>query len=431
MASHQGSIACRTTPSEAVTVVAVIYAADGELHHTVISGSKPRSPSFPSEGVYIIYQNRALQIAAPSCDRRQCNHSHICRCGVNPAINSPLSCHVKQTSVPSPRKPCWDCLVNWLHLYAAADRSHALGLQFLRFPRTLTGATILGDDAFYYDMDLEDQHVRSMHNGGPSTSTHTSSRRSTTFQWIQDTWKEFLDKGSYKPEKVIALASDADGDSEVEPMDYCTDIDPHDGAASDSDWDDFDIPCRPAKRAKRHDSAGADIDADFDLIDDLIEEEFPRLRKHTNTARATRPPSRTEMAGAGTDDNDDLLPAPPVIVPPKGMAVGRALSRPILVPSPSSTSLRQSSLSVVVASSSRCAKPRVPSKGRWHDLWARARVSKHWSRRPRRAEFGAVDFVEGLETPASKQTTLKAASDYWGSVQCGNILGNLLIGWFP
>ncbi|KAI1074090.1 hypothetical protein F5B20DRAFT_586620 [Whalleya microplaca] len=359
MASHQGSIACRTIPSGSVTLTAVTYAVDGQLHHTVISGKKTYSPSLPDEGIYIIYQDRALQIAAPSCDRRQCNQSHICYCSDSLITRNHIGCYVKQKSGFPPRKPCWDCLVNWLRLYEAAGRADALGMKFLQFPRTLSWAAFPGLAGFYYDTDLDGPRVRSMHNGRHTASANAHSRQSLAFQWIQDTWTEFLRRGTYKFENVTCLANDEfdDGGPKNERMD-CADGNLDDGSCSDSDWDDLDMPCR-AKRSKR--------DGDeFDLFNDLIVEEFPKLKNYIRVCSGSS--SRLDLTGTANPASNDTNDAPaPIIIPPKGMAVGRTLGRTVVLSAPSGQTRprRQSSLSVVKA---RCAKSRSAPKGHWNLL---------------------------------------------------------------
>ncbi|KAI1654427.1 hypothetical protein F4813DRAFT_208520 [Daldinia decipiens] len=312
MAVHHGRVACKTIPSRSVAVVAASYGKDGQLQTTIVSGiSQQRCLDLdvldvPDEGVYIIYQDRAIQIAAPPCDKRKCNASHICRCDT-PQFSvkrPPFSRHsIKRRVVSWPVwKPCMCCLLTWLRLYQATEAVNRLNLQFLRHPRTLTWTSLYDHQAFHYDAEIEERSVRSNYNGTSNRPINPKSSCSPRiFEWMKDTWSEFVDSGCCKPRSITALP-----DNENSTYDESYFTKEQAGSEIDSDWDDLDMPCVP------YNTSDNTSNEDYDLIDDLIEEEFPNLRK-SDTAIPTE--------DNGPDEERDD-PAP-VVIPPKNMEMAR------------------------------------------------------------------------------------------------------------
>ncbi|KAI0122637.1 hypothetical protein F4814DRAFT_446577 [Daldinia grandis] len=311
MAICHGRLACKATPSRSVVVVASSHGSDGQLQTTVISGTNQQSGldlDIPDEGVYIIYQDRAIQIAAPPCERRKCNVSGICRCdipqfSVKRSFFSRQSIQRRIVSWPV-WKPCLSCLRKWLRLYQATEAANRLNLQFLRYPRTLTRTSLYDHQGFHYDDELEERSVPSTYNG---TSNKPISPKlicpPRIFEWMKETWSEFLDSGCYKRRSITTLPDNNDKSRFPKEQD---------SSETDSDWDDLDIP---PVRSSTPDKTEIE---DYDLIDDLIETEFPKLQKGPTTI------SKVDSSPDEESDN----PAP-VVIPPKNMTMGRDLQTTI------------------------------------------------------------------------------------------------------
>ncbi|KAI1398906.1 hypothetical protein F4819DRAFT_437760 [Hypoxylon fuscum] len=357
MTSHHSHVVCAAGTCRPVTVVAATYSVDSQLQNTIISSSsKLRSfcLDLPDEGVFVIFKDRGLQIAAPPCDQRKCNTSHICRCDTSPrSIMQDRFGHrnLKRRAIRWPTwKPCADCLFNWLRLYQATESAHKLSMQFLQHPRTLTLANLDGQQSFCYDSDLEEQPICSNRNGTSARSTNFRPSCSPKhFQWMVEAWHDFTNSGCCKPRSVAVLS-----DPEDESSSETASVDERDRAGNDSDWDDMDVPCKDPSRSG---PSGYDTSDDFDFIDDLVDEEFPKLRKRSATEPSTSLPlnakPRHAPASVDSSDEEDDTPAP-VVVPPKDMAVGRGLRL--------STELRSPDLSKPAQSSTSIATPELPSR---------------------------------------------------------------------
>ncbi|XXG96724.1 Glutamate--tRNA ligase mitochondrial [Hypoxylon texense] len=336
MASYHRRGVCKGIPSRPATLLVVSCGADGQLQSTVISGGNKHRYSCddaPNEGVFIIFEDRALQIAAPPCEQRKCKNICCCDTSCHSAKIHSNQSNIKKRKIAWSmwRKPCQNCLFNWLSLYPAAEAAHQRGMQFLKHPRTLTWSKSNGRHSFHYDDELEEDIVCSNQNGPCAGSRDfIPPCPPTKFQWMKDAWNDFTAAGSYKPDCVIGLS-----DSEDESCDDQSSNDDND-AGNDSEWDDLDIPCKDLTEAR--DGKSTD---EFDTIDDLIEEgEFPRLRKGCATKAGVQPtrqerkpkPKPTPMPVCNDDEDqncceDGDAPAP-VIIPPKNMSIGRGLVRP-------------------------------------------------------------------------------------------------------
>ncbi|OTB08485.1 hypothetical protein M426DRAFT_317109, partial [Hypoxylon sp. CI-4A] len=109
-------------------------------------------------------------------------------------------------------------------------------MRCLQYPRALTRASLYGEEAFHYDCELENQAIRSDNNGNPDSLKNSKSHCSTrVFEWMSDTWTEFVNSGSYKQGSV------------TEPLDsgcFLDYSDASDNSDIESGWDDLDIPCK-------------------------------------------------------------------------------------------------------------------------------------------------------------------------------------------
>ncbi|KAI0883460.1 uncharacterized protein GGS22DRAFT_31110 [Annulohypoxylon maeteangense] len=342
MSSGHSIVACVAVSSRPTTVVATSYDVDGQLRNNVIAGRKRScSVDFPDEGVFVVYRNRALQIAAPPCDQRKCNISQLCRCH-NPDLSTQgalLHHHADEKgAVRWPTwKPCSHCLFNWLHLYQATEAASKLNMKCLQHPRSLTLTTLHGQEAFYYDGEIEEQRIHSQDNGNIGRSTnHKLSCPPNIFEWMTDAWDEFADCCCCKSTSITAL-SDSESDISIED---CSGSE-QGKSDNDWDWDDFDIPCKQTSA-----SSISEVE-DYDFIEDLVDKEFPKLRKNKSPRIDSKPQPKPKLYRPEMNDDDsneeDDDPVP-VIIPPKDMAVGRGLrtltnpTSPTLIPATNGSS---------------------------------------------------------------------------------------------
>ncbi|KAK6953208.1 hypothetical protein Daesc_005508 [Daldinia eschscholtzii] len=237
MAIYHGRIPCKVTPSRSVVVVAASYGNDGQLRNVIISGNDQQhylDLDFPDEGVYIVYQDRAIQVAAP--------------------------------------------------------------------PTNLNG--------------------------------HCPPR---VFEWMKDTWNEFVDSGCCKPRSITAVPENNDG-----IYDETLPAKEQNNSEIDSDWDDLDIPYASSSTSNTTENE------DYDLIDDLIEAEFPKLQKR-NTPTLAEVDQSYSLTSHDTNVEENEDPAP-VIIPPKTMTMARGFgaatepekSTPVRIGHDSSTSVIES-----------------------------------------------------------------------------------------
>ncbi|KAI1412966.1 hypothetical protein F5Y13DRAFT_162208 [Hypoxylon sp. FL1857] len=315
MVSYHSLVACKAIPSQPATIIATYYGADGQLRNDIISSnSKQRlsNPDLPDEGIFILYKNRGLQIAAPPCDQRRCATSELCRCD-NPQVSTQdhLACRQNQNRrrVHWPKwKPCRECLFNWLRLYPATEAANRLGMKCLKHPRTLTLMDPNDQQTFSYDSDVEDD-ICSNRNGTAIGSVYgKASCPAHLFGWMSDSWNDFINCGCCKTGSITALSDNEDEyDSEYYPNAEET------SEEDDSDWDDLGIPCVPTSTSSQSE------DEDYDFIDDIIKEEFPKSR----SASSIHKESPSAVKDTIPEEEEDL-PAP-VIIPPKNMTIGKEL----------------------------------------------------------------------------------------------------------
>ncbi|KAI2601787.1 hypothetical protein GGR54DRAFT_53904 [Hypoxylon sp. NC1633] len=368
MVSHHGRVACKAIPSRPATVFGASYGVNGQLESSVLSvGNKTyRTLDLPEEGIYIAYQDRALQIAAPPCDQRKCIISHICNCDAHQLSTRsrfPGRHGLKRKALSWPTwKPCKECLFHWLRLYQAVEAGHKLGMKFLQHPRALTRVTINDHQAFYYDDELEEALVCSNDNGTIVRSTSTKSCcPQRLFEWMTDSWSDFTKIGCHKRGSITTLPDLGD----EYPSKNCLGNKIED-PDNDSEWDDLDIPCTPSNQS------GHGGPEDYDLIDDIIEEEFPKLQKSGSPktcAIASATPKAEPSPQIPDDDSCDEDDSPvPVIIPPKNMMIARDFrcSTELALPIPTQSGTRHSTSH----DDSQCQKPQpaLGTKRSYRDL---------------------------------------------------------------
>ncbi|KAI8963551.1 hypothetical protein F5Y11DRAFT_143260 [Daldinia sp. FL1419] len=311
MAINHSPIYCRALWSRPTAVIAVSYGSDDLLRNVMVSGDSQQGYldlDYPEEGIYVIFQDRAMQIAASSCDKRKCSISRICRCDVPKySVKRPLPSRPsfkRYLSSWSVRKPCLHCLLTWMRLYQAAEAANRFGLQFLQYPRTLTSISLFDHYTFFHDYEIEELSRQSNCNGSLNrpieAKAHCSSRQ---FQWMLDAWDEFVDAKCYEPGYITAIST------------IGVDTEEEDVPQEDSGWDDFGFPLKPAP-------APAPLDnEEYDTFDDIIKEEFPKLSKFkVPTAEELDSIDSTIGGATPSEEQDDPVPA---VIPPKGMNMAR------------------------------------------------------------------------------------------------------------
>ncbi|KAF2965787.1 hypothetical protein GQX73_g7789 [Xylaria multiplex] len=338
-----------TTRCRPVTLVSVTYGVDGQLQQHVISGPKLAFFCPYEEGLYLLYRNRGLQIAS-TCDRRKCCITQVCYCteqhqcthaNINTTTTTTEIEKKQRTTRQLARDYRYGCLLAWLRLYEAADEIRSLRFCFLAHPRTLSWDNIFDKFAFYFDSELE-EHYASMHSYMYPAQTRQPFDKGVKecprgfIDFVKDTWREFLDCGNHNFKPVMELLGW--GDEEIHTN--ATDMDDL------SDWDDADVPIHDHDRVLPNCHKQLPMpegNSDFDLIEDLIEEEFPRLKNtlkmpHQATRDSVEQDNyilRDQVATRGRASSNsshsgqvkhiqERLPAP-VIIPPKNMLVGRGL----------------------------------------------------------------------------------------------------------
>ncbi|KAI2639502.1 hypothetical protein GGS26DRAFT_271142 [Hypomontagnella submonticulosa] len=314
MASHHGPVACQAIPSEPTTVIATSYSTDSQLRNSIISGSDKHcslDSDLPDEGIYIIHKDRALQIAAPPCEKRKCCNTSLCRCDVaclstgSPSLGYQSLKRRALTWAMS--KPCQGCLFNWLRLYQAAEAAHRLGMQFLQHPRTLTWASLYDHQGFHHDAELAEQSVHSSNNGEHPKSIDPSGDSCPTrmFEWMKETWSDFVESECCKPGSITALPEDGDNGADescTSSLSISSETSSSSDSDSDSGWDDTDVPYKPA--------ASTSIPSEYDDTTSL-------------RSGSEQPHPTVEYESSDEDDAP-----PPVIIPPKNMVIAQALRAP-------------------------------------------------------------------------------------------------------
>jgi hypothetical protein len=216
---------------------------------------------------------------------------------------------------------------------------------------------VFGNFAFHFDSELEEGYASTRTYRcpapAPAPSKYSSIFSSTggvvggkescplgLMGIVRDAWMEFLERGNYYFRTVIPLPEDEDDEDGEEGGIM------HD-SIGESEWDDADVPvpvsvppnhhCNRKSCNKNKKPSEDPEDFDFDFIDDVIEEEFPRIKKtlllrqqqrqhenkHKPLHNSNNKPSIThDWTNSAGGVQPQTRPAP-VVIPPKNMAIGR------------------------------------------------------------------------------------------------------------
>lgn len=273
-----------------VTLVSVTYGADDQLHQNVISGPNLAVPCPSEEGLYILYQDRGLQIAAAECDQRRCSNRHVCHCteqqhqcigGKAASYTQTDDENPKYEKQPTQTRTGAYYTTNrkdrrdqyrapaWLHLYEAAEHIRSSRLCFLAHPRTLTRYKLFGSLAFYFNTELEEHDISTRTHrclplpqrnnnrteylrclaglgGGPTKDNNNNNKPCPPdlLEFIRDSWTEFLDCGGYESREsaVIALSDESyAGDNSSDDDNDSDGPDEEVQRLSEWDWDDAGV----------------------------------------------------------------------------------------------------------------------------------------------------------------------------------------------
>ncbi|KAI0194388.1 hypothetical protein EV127DRAFT_467629 [Xylaria flabelliformis] len=361
---HKPSI-LETMRSGPVTLVSAIFSTDGQLHQNIISGPKPALLSLPEEGLYILHWNRGLQIAS-ACDQRKCHMAQICRCAEEQrAVHERISIvatnsgPTEQTAKHLAKRFIRDRALARLNFHEIADEIRSLRLCLLAHPRTLSWDNIFENFAFHFDSELEEHYASTYNNykcAPLSINRGAKEDPQGLLDLVRDAWQEFIGHGDYDSRQATAFPERGDDDEVTEDGEDLA----YDGDVDDlSEWDDADSPIlhpdyTPSSTAPRINYKKRPRQEDgFDFIDDIIVEEFPRLKKTMPEPQATEITKQSRHASIGrpekirrtsnTAESDitnksnsrristtaanirENLPAP-VIIPPKNMLIARGLA---------------------------------------------------------------------------------------------------------
>ncbi|KAI0127524.1 hypothetical protein BJ170DRAFT_683359 [Xylariales sp. AK1849] len=324
---------CSSNPGFTSTIVATRRALDGELTPVQISGQQLKSKiDFPGEGIYIICHSRALQIAAPHCEARTCSKATICSCKDDaydtqystPTGYNNMSCGawmaVKQSA--EQLKPCSNCLCKWLKLEDAHQLATASGLQMLQVPRILSCTHRLDCFSLAYldnepSLDCESNLFESVASDF-DVCLEIEPLPPYLVSWMLEMWSDFLRKDSYYPYTTSAKFDDSDNSSDTDMDWYDVDISTQDCLAIplpvlDGEYDSFDdlieeeFPKVKIHRAQTPINPLKRIDPDVcDPFDDLIKEELPKVKRHCTQGLRHHESNTTD------DDSDDIQQDTPV-----------------------------------------------------------------------------------------------------------------------
>ncbi|KAI1431403.1 hypothetical protein GGR50DRAFT_698023 [Xylaria sp. CBS 124048] len=274
------------------TIASGAYTADGKPQQRKLIASPHNKPASPCllglpEGLYMAYRSRGLQIASSVCGQGRCYIAQVCRCVSTQQNKHPYagSAETQRPALQAASKAeVQDVPLSWDHHVYERD-----GLA-----DTLLLAPIDGDSDLL-PWDNNEYQVHSWQDELPppppppplstthahkfsSTRLHTTGKRTKKYQsgvlgFIKDAWQKYLDRGTY----------DSGGRPGPGPG-------PRPGGSHSTDddaleWDDTDVPIpvqfysAPPALDRERAPDDFDIGSEFDLFNDVIEEEFPRIGK--------------------------------------------------------------------------------------------------------------------------------------------------------
>ncbi|KAI0022089.1 hypothetical protein F4780DRAFT_778100 [Xylariomycetidae sp. FL0641] len=347
---HRNGALCRAIPKQPVSLIAAVYDNDGSIRQHTICGPPPSSSSSSSssssyspyntlpdeEGIYVLLANRALQLAAPPCDRRRCLTTAACTCARDDDDDddddddpeshdffSNIYDDDDEDQRPfsffhrfgfSSRPPCDDCLARWLRLHEAADAARRHGFRALAAPRPLRRTRVLGASStadWHFDAAWPARSTR--HSRASSPAAGCPPR---VLAWMREAWMAFVARGAHRLGAGDVIALDSDDDEEEEESEEEEEDDKEQGSEEGFDTvndlieEEFPrlqhavatCPLAVVGAEKRKRDAGVD---EFDTLDDIIAEDFPRLKRAAIITRPSASSEKRKREADNADDDDD------------------------------------------------------------------------------------------------------------------------------
>ncbi|KAI1826186.1 hypothetical protein F4861DRAFT_118008 [Xylaria intraflava] len=275
--SHKPSIR-GTARYQPAALVPLIHNTDRKLQQNIMASPKPADSILLEDGLYILCQKRGLLIASAACDGRKAYITHICYCCCAERqqthhIDVYAGSGTQQRDSQQADKECaQDFLPNRHRRCGAAEQTGSLRLCVVENPEALARDGISDTSSFHSDSEPEGHRAQTpicTYPGAEPQATGKSAKGcpSSVVGFVRGAWRKFLDRGHYGGRRRPKQGdSDTDGD----------DV----GRDDASEWDDADVPISD----RDHTTLDQSVDEsgpghDFDLFDDVIEEEFPRIKK--------------------------------------------------------------------------------------------------------------------------------------------------------
>jgi hypothetical protein len=320
-------------PLDTINVLSTEFDHSGRQIVTMVSGTVPTSLDFPENGVYVVIQNRALQVASAACERRRCSFTGVCSCTTAHDLKSIIQYGTGACRFFDRGTVCGNGLVSGSFFQGVVEEVQSLGMSFLRAPRMLTRATCYMTGGFDYDTELV-QDIVSIPFNPDSANEESEIHALNALRGLHDAWVDFLDKQGPRATRLNdTYGSDPGYQSLTVDAWYEGDIPQRRGAGIGFELvDSSNSQVLVQHSRKRRSSASLPVstqsskvrkityDEDFDDINDLIEEEFPGLSAHIRDDHIHSDQS-SEDEGYSSDGQDEA-PAP-IMVLPTGAILGQ------------------------------------------------------------------------------------------------------------
>ncbi|KAI1866067.1 uncharacterized protein JN550_008045 [Neoarthrinium moseri] len=256
---------CPGVPHAPVSIVDATLTRDNNGPFTAVYLSDTKLAAtidFPEEGIYIIYNNRAIQIAGAPCEHRACERSVLCQCKDNnpddDAAKAPF--FANDWDQMEDFRPCTGCLLIWFRLANIKYQVQARSLKFYARPRTLTCVPYLGSLVLSYEGDSELDPSLDL---APQEGTKNDDNNAPPYllPWMLEAWDTFIQDGG-------AVAS-------LSGNDFAPLTSAHRSNPSDSDWDWHDANDRNTTESSNGTrrsiaTAGEHINGSQDSVDNNI-----------------------------------------------------------------------------------------------------------------------------------------------------------------
>ncbi|KAI2642790.1 hypothetical protein GGS21DRAFT_192943 [Xylaria nigripes] len=229
------------------TLMSTSHDSNDKLHQKAMVDSKPACLGL-SESSYILYRNTGPQSASAAYNGLKLQVGNVGRCELvhtdKQAGTKPEHQSTQQGIMNYAQRD--QLHISRLHLYDAAEQVQSRSCDNVNPGSSISS----GPENLHTPPHGRDCHV-------PCVREYQSG----VLRIIRSAWQKILDHG---------------GNSECGPMTTRSfaskDLD-------DGDWDDTDVPITLTNAPLNQNSVEPGLESDFDLFDDMIEEEFPRIKQ--------------------------------------------------------------------------------------------------------------------------------------------------------